>query len=306
MRILQRKCKYPVHCQEYCYCIASILFASFHNSELSFPGSEVGQLHKGKSKKGKKQKEEATPSEEQDGTLQAPPTNKKRSVKKSFHRMAKIVKAATSSIDRGGGKGEDELDSLPEGTIPEEDEEGEGGEGSNGPVSLPSPSPPERGGEMQQQPLKQRTKKKRPPPRPSAITLRKDPTDYPKVTLTPSVSTGSTCSDESGSSDVPSDGKRLSRPVSPKPEGGGRGGEMTPKPPGSPHCLTSKSRSKALSSLASDDFFVVNYIHVAVGGVWLCVANTGGSVMAFNFCTGSAVRKQSPTTSTSTGVRGFL
>ena len=216
------------------------------------------------------------------------PNNKK--YKHSFQKMAKIVKLTRSVSDRGHrGGGEDNVDHMINTAIPEVPEEAvEGAAEKNSSSSDPSIS-------QQHSPMSSpaidKSRKKRPPPRPSDITLKKDSQtplvqDYPTVTLTPSLDSSPY------STAFPDEGEGSTQPQRTKPHPKLSWSEEEEshamKSRQSPHRLTSKIRSRP-HPLAGDDgdeeFFGINYIHMCAWGLWLCVGNNGGNVMAFDFCT---------------------
>ena len=147
--------------------------------------------------------------------------------------------------------------------------------------------------------VEQNSRKKRPPPRPSTITLTNQdsklgqlPPDPTKMATTPS---------RSSSSDddfVHVDSQEATTPLKPSYDAM-RKSPRAPKrapplpkveediPPhrsrNSPHRLTTRSRSSRVSFYPDDDFFVVNFIDSCLCGLWLCVVNNGGNVMAFDF-----------------------
>ena len=166
--------------------------------------------------------------------------------------MAKIVKTAAEK-----GRSVESVDSGE--TIPEEDEEGEGqGQQSSPPKETPLPPPTTQEGE-------QKPRKKRPPPRPSAIVLKDAPlsVESPKVTLTPSLT-----KEDATPGETAFDTRKLG---------------SVDDAPRSPQQLSARQRSKIFSQESEDSFFVVKYLGMSVCGNWLCVANSGGCVMAFNF-----------------------
>jgi hypothetical protein len=191
-----------------------------------------------------------------------------RKPKNSFHRMAKIVKLTRSVSDKGSQEEEEAVDhvtNITANSIPEVPEEHEEGSSSNDQSKRLSPS----SSSSHLSPDKQR--KKRPPPRPSAIVLKKESQgalDHPTLTLTPSPQS------------------------SVFPEVGEEEESHRIKSRQSPHRLTSRVRFRSPPQAASgggneetdEDFFTINYIQECVWGLWLCVANKGGHVMAFDFC----------------------
>lgn len=207
-----------------------------------------------------------------------PPANKKH--KTSFQKMAKIVKLTRSVSDRAH-KAED-VDHSATTTILEEEEEG---------VSVERKSSSELPGFSKQHspqpsPVTERpARRKRPPPRPSAITLKEDSdVEYPKVTLMPSLESSPHSSVLADEGEGPSQQRTKPHPR----QSWSEEEEGHTKSRQSPHRLTSKMRFRPTAGTgeeAEEDFFVISYIHLCVCGLWLCVANNGGNVMAFDFCT---------------------
>lgn len=224
-------------------------------------GERIQLSYKDKFKKSKKNKGSSSSSSSHEEQDPSSPRTKKRSIRKTI--MAKIKYGKT---ERGhsleGVDGED--------TIPEEVE------GSREEES--SPSNETDSGEH-------KPGKKRNPPRPNAIVLKQDPQlllDNPKVTLAPSKinspsfiksPTSTRSLEESGSSErAASHSPKVSTTV-----------DDVPNPPNSPQQLSAKFRTKVFLQAADDDFFVVKYLEMSVSGAWLCVANSGGSLMTFKF-----------------------
>lgn len=194
--------------------------------------------------------------------------------------MAKIVKLTRSVSDRAH-KAED-VDHSATTTILEEEEEG---------VSVERKSSSELPGFSKQHspqpsPVTERpARRKRPPPRPSAITLKEDSdVEYPKVTLMPSLESSPHSSVLADEGEGPSQQRTKPHPR----QSWSEEEEGHTKSRQSPHRLTSKMRFRPTAGTgeeAEEDFFVISYIHLCVCGLWLCVANNGGNVMAFDFCT---------------------
>lgn len=229
-----------------------------------------------------------TPAEEgeecqEEGKTPISANNKK--LKTSFQRMAKIVKLTRSVSDRAH-RAEEDVDHGTTATIaevPEEEEEvsTEGGSSSELPGSSNQHTP-------QPSPVCEKPSRKRPPPRPSAILLKKDSDVGPKVTLTPSLESSPNSSVFADEGEGPLQQRtkpHLKQSWSEEEE------SHIIKSRQSPHRLTSKMRFRPCPQTtggreeAEEDFFVINYIHMCVCGLWLCVANNGGNVMAFDFCT---------------------
>lgn len=240
--------------------------------------------YKDKSKKKLRKKTNMSlelPGESQEIDEPGPATlTKKKSFKKSFSKMAKLVKRSVGDKDKGQSL--DEVDNS-EGTIPEGNEvEGEGqGEGEE--EEEKSSSSSNLSTEVEQKP---RSKKKRPPPRPKDISLKKGSQmtlETPTVVLTSTP--GSASEGESGGETHPHQrrgkshyrGEHFTLPKVEEDE------PAYQKSTNSPLRLTTRSRFSKVFLEAGDDFFVVNYIHLCMYGLWLCVANNGGKVMAFRF-----------------------
>ena len=236
-----------------------------------------------KSKKKRKKSKSAlfTPVEGEGHDLGRPsspsPSGKKKLSqlgKKSFHKLARAAKLGRSSSSSSEkAPSIDEVDEGNDDVIPEENEEEEREEFAV--VQTPTREPEQ----VQQQ--QQLPRKKRPPPRPKAITLAKQDSQLmentPMVTVTPSwdINPYTSAFQEEGEGSSQQHEKR--RPV-PQP----RQYKDVTRSRQSPHRLTTKVRTRTHPQ-ADEEFFVINYVHMCVCGLWLCVANNGGNVMAFSF-----------------------
>ena len=228
--------------------------------------------------------------------------------KKSFHKMAKLVKLGRSlsnekkkskneevdgESNEGGGGGEGVEEGNQEEVI-EEVEEG-GSQESSSSTSRPSSVIGTSDSS------EQRPRKKRPPPRPNAIVLKQQDSQSipPQVTFTTSGNTDphnfpndhvAYAENEEAVSATPSSQNHhhlhekrktaKSRQESPR-----RDAPAHLKSRNSPHRLTTRSQFSRIFSQPDDDYFTVNYINMCVCGLWLCVGNNGGNVMAFDFTT---------------------
>lgn len=225
----------------------------------------------------------------------------KKFSKMSFHKMAQMVKIGRT-ITVGSKDSPSKVDVVDgdeeEGEDSKEEDEGPKQSRKSPPSRPPPPSPSTlsptspRSVKPSSESEQPKPRKKRPPPRLGAIKLKHDSQkklDQPAVTSTSLADTSSDTVDSL--------------------EGGGKGGEtatssprpsraktkrVVPQPHSStaphnsvhsPHRLSTRSQFSSAYSEGEDDFFVVNYIHMCLCGLWLCVANRGGSVMAFDFTT---------------------
>lgn len=255
-----------------------------------------------KSSKAAASLESPSPVDEEAGETPSPANNNTK-FKKSFHKMAKMVKLSRS-ISGGDKHPVEEVDrgttTIPE--VPEEEEKA--AEEASTSIEVSNSTKPltlqsQAGDESEPKPL---PRKKRPPPRPSVITLKDSQLvlDNPTVTLTPSTeaSPHNTVfrNEGEGPSSEPQQPDRRTKPH-PRQLQWNDEDEGATKSRHSPHRLTSKLRFRPPPQTSpreegEDNFFVINYIHMCVCGLWLGVANNGGNVMAFDFCTGPAKQQK--------------
>lgn len=234
--------------------------------------------YKSKKKKKKSKSPLSAPVEYEGQDQPSSPSSKKRLSqlgKKSFQKLAKAAKLGrsfSSSSEKAPS-----IDEVDEGNdddvIPEEVEEEEREEFAVFQTPVPEHE------QLQQQP----PRKKRPPPRPKAITLKQDSQQMmentPTVTVTPSLDTDPYSSAFQEGGEVLGGQQHEKRRPVPHPR---QCKEEDTKSRQSPHRLTTKVRTRSHPA-ADEEFFVINYVHMCVCGLWLCVANNGGNVMAFSF-----------------------
>ena len=251
-------------------------------------------------KKSKKKKKKKTFS------LDTPSSDSKL---KSFRKMAKLVKfSQTQSVNIRNSVIEEDMDGNDEVFETEKGEKVEEGrkeaedEGEKQSLSKPkrpppptsvSPVPPSKleSTEPQQQ------RKKKPPPRPTNIVLQQPETESEQSQQQQQQSnsgpaSASSVSSYSNSPHLPS--RRNKRQV-PQPSNGVSGGgashhssHSSKSAPSmdsrhSPCRLTTRSQFSRAYMEADDEFFVINYLHICLCGLWLCVANEGGKVLVFDF-----------------------
>ena len=235
---------------------------------------------------------------------------------KSFRRVAKIVKLSRS-VSSASDKGKRSSESI------EEVDPGEKDSDKDSP--LESQSVPEHGNGATQQQMESTTS----PKRPSDITIRESskldtptgPVTGPGIILTPSdvsLDTGSTSEvaappgRSATSSSLSSNDFVVFSLSSIQKHPGATAADNHPirsKSPTkmSPHSPQQKRVSEtnehaACSPLSfatrvpqlledEDEFFGINEVHMCLCGLWLCVANRGGCVMAFDFSLSSKTRE---------------
>jgi len=208
---------------------------------------------------------------------------------KSFRKMAKLIKTSqsvsmkNSVIEEDTDNNDDVFEKKEESGKEDEDHSLSKPKRPPPPTSV-SPIPPSAS-----ESVEQKTRKKRPPPRPNNIVLRQQESQEHQQLHTVSGATPGPSS--LGSLGQGSHSSRRSKRHSPRPHSGGEKEQESSKdarPHDSHHSpcrLTTRSQFSRAYMEADDEFFVINYIHICLCGLWLCVANEGGKVLVFDFNT---------------------
>ena len=224
--------------------------------------------------------------------------HEKRSLNfKSFRKMAKLVKTSQSvsirnSIAEEDTDGGDEVfEEEKEEESRKEGEEGGDKHSSSSKAHPRRPPPPTTASPISpmSESDQQKSRKKRPPPRPSDIALRQQESQEQQQQLSTGVTPG--VNSVSFSIGEGSSTRKNKRPV-PQPHGGEDSSARSSSRSTPPHdinhspCrLTTRSQFSRAYLEADNEFFVINHIHMCLCGLWLCVANEGGKVLAFDFTT---------------------
>lgn len=249
----------------------------------------ISYKDKSRRKKKNKTKQASTPVEGEGGEEPPSPSSSSKKGSGKFHKLAKLARSV-SGVAKEQKQRQDEVDNgstiaeLPEEQKEEEEEGSSGGSleltASSGQVVTPPKQPSPAVVEAPQ-------RRKRPPPRPPSIALKGGAGDG-QAPLHSTLSTSSPIFTNLG--------QRLPEGALHQATGRSKPYSRQPYPrqpdkeksQHSPQRLTSGSHFRLHPQSVSDEaeeFFVINYINLCVYGMWLCVANSGGYVMVFDFCT---------------------